>query len=87
MMTPRRRELMLKVVDDHPAVPAWLYQLQLHVKETDKVLAWLIQERLTGQRFINWLKDVHGCSILTASSHILNEIRRSRPIKLVNNSK
>lgn len=74
-MSQSRRERMLKVIDDHPGVPPYMFYLH-HLGRCDEALDWLIRNRLTGKHFLEWMKNVHGNSIVNVMSQILKQLER-----------
>ena len=65
-MTPRLRDLMLRVIDGDPRVLPYMFDLYrtLHVT---RVLQMALERGLTGYRFIEWTKTPEGVSILGAA--------------------
>lgn len=61
-MTPKRRDLYLRVVDDYPdyaKITHRLFFLDDHFppNKLDAALAWLVLHQVTGVRFTYWFKE------------------------------
>lgn len=81
-MTENRRQMMLRICDNHPQIPIYLFHLNSYVK-CDEMLQWLIQNRLTGAEFMKWTLFYHGKSMLGVGETILKWIEKekgTRPI-------
>ena len=76
-MTPKRRALMFKVMDDKEEILSYLYHLNSFVR-CDDILKWLIDNKLTGKEFLSWAKFHFGVSILELASFVLAQIDKHR---------
>lgn len=82
-MNEERRRLMLEVNQGHPAGPPYLYHLD-RFKRCDEILRWLIRNKITGERFIGWVRGEYEGSILRAGAAALQAIdRESGPRKII----
>lgn len=82
-MTEERRTMMLMVAQDHPAAPPYLWHLN-RFRRCDQILSWLIRNELTGMKFIQWVRNDHGGSILNAGAAVLQKLdRESGPRKII----
>jgi hypothetical protein len=81
-LDPRIRDLMLEVWDGDRRVLPHLHRME-NVVRLEEVLVWLVRQRITGSRFIGWLKEEQGGSLLKAISFILQKVNRdlvARPL-------
>lgn len=81
-MTENRRQLLLQICDGHPGLPPYLYHLT-RFRRCDEILGWLVQNRITGKRFLEWVVGEHNRSILNAGAQVIARLERekkSRPI-------
>lgn len=65
----------LQVVADGELETAPLLYQVANLTQADDVLRWLIQNRITGKRFLHWVKFEHG-SLLKAMAHAVNTVNR-----------
>lgn len=83
-MDPRRRELMLKVVNgcsDQRVLTALYWWDQHH--RCDDVLRWLIKNRLTGYNLVTWLDEHYSRSILEPLKWILMRVDRGNEMRTI----
>ena len=77
-MTEYRRSLMLEVFDNQKDVIPWIFHLQFNYRDCDSILKKLIDLKLTGTLFIQWLKYEHDNSPLCAFNDILRKINNDK---------
>lgn len=87
-MTPRRRELYLKILDNWPEVheiTVRLYFLDDHFPpdKLEKALKWLISNNLTGRRFVSWFNHVCSKSDLELHRNLLAVVDNSDQTPLI----
>lgn len=74
-ISPRRRELVLKVCDGDPNALPYLWHLdQFH--RCDEILEWCIGSRLTGKEFTQWVKGPFRGSALAAGNAVLKRLEK-----------
>jgi len=76
-MNEVRRQLMHRVIGDAPpfAISPALYHLD-RLTLCEPILVYLIQQRMTGNRFLNFIRD-HG-GYLAAFSELARRVQRNR---------
>lgn len=74
-MTEERRTMMLLIAEHHPAAPPYLYHLD-RFRRCDEILRWLLKNKLTGMRFVQWVRNDHAGSILKAGADVLRRLDR-----------
>jgi hypothetical protein len=81
-MTPRRRALMMRVMDSKPEILPYLHFLDRFAR-CDDILRWLIENRLTGQSFLEWAKQSFDISMMNMASFVLKRVEKdnSRDIR------
>lgn len=81
-LNERKRKLMLQVWDGHDPVVPWLHTMD-NLYRCEEILSWLINNKLVGIRFIQYLRHDHENSLLKMCSHILKTVlgyNEPRPI-------
>lgn len=71
-MDTNRRMKMLKILDGQPELPTLLWHFD-KLSRCDEVLDWLIKNRVTGKRLVEFY-ETYNCSILSCASDILKRI-------------
>lgn len=79
-MTPLRRELIFKVIDEDQSLIPTMHQLN-HYVHCDKFLAWLINNRLTGKNFKEWFKEKHQNSVMSLVQFIIKHSEKNKEVK------
>lgn len=74
--------MMLLVAEEHPAAPPYLWHLD-RFRRCDQILRWLLQNKLTGMRFIQWVRNDHEGSILQAGGYVLQKLDNERGLRKV----
>lgn len=77
MMTPHRRTLMHQVMDHQPAILPTLHFLDRFVR-CDEMLQWLVDNKITGKEFLNFVHFKFPESQLSMAKFILKRIKKSR---------
>jgi hypothetical protein len=72
-MTPRRRDLMLRVMDGVPGLAPVLWHID-HMYRCDEVLNWLSRHGYTGKKLEAWIRESNEGSILRTMSAVLKEL-------------
>lgn len=74
-MTPKRRQLMLIVLDGRKEILPYLH-IMYNFRACDEILAWLIENRLTGTNFLSWAENNFGTSLLDVGAFVLKRLER-----------
>lgn len=74
-MSPITRDLMLRAIDGRPELPAFMFHVK-QMRQCDKVLVWLLDNRLTGQELVRWLNSWPQRSYLGPINFILKRIEK-----------
>ena len=82
-LTPKRRKLMLSVLDGYQpfhAVTAQLHYLDNHFpsEKLDAALYWLLKNGIKGKRFVEWFKGDCAGSQLEMHRHLLARLEKTR---------
>jgi len=82
-MTPERRDLILKVVDDCMENVPICHQITSY-RYCDNILKWLINHQFTGKKLRPWMRGQCSNSVMTMVSFIIakNTKDKMRPILL-----
>lgn len=75
MMTGRRRELMHRVMDGHPGLLPVMHHLDSYVL-CDKMLEWLVANRIIGSHLLDVLHQYYNGSILSLAKFIKAQVTR-----------
>ena len=78
-MTPRRRELFFKVVDDDQRALPILHHAN-RLTRCDDILTWLVENNLTGRRFVDFFL-LNEASILKTYQEVLKRINKDKIIQ------
>lgn len=69
------RDLMLSVWDQENATLPYLHRMQ-NVVRLNEVLGYLVRQRITGKKFIDWLQQEHGGNLVDAICFVLKKVNR-----------
>lgn len=81
-MNPRRRELLMKVMDGNPNCLPILYHLDQYLR-CDQMLSWLIQNRFMGDEFLFWFKWECDSSLLSMGKFLLARIEKNEKTQIL----
>ncbi len=81
-MTPKRKNLMHKVINDQMALVPIMHQLDRYT-HCDKFLTWLIRNKITGQNLVEWLKIYHNNSIMNMVKFIIKTVEKSKDLPAI----
>lgn len=79
-MSPKRKDLILMVWDGDDRTLRHLWMVN-NLYRADEVLAYLIQNRLTGKRLVAFIEEDHKGSLLKAMCEVLRRINRDLEAK------
>jgi DNA-binding CsgD family transcriptional regulator len=82
MMSPKERELHLRVADGNPDALPFLYTFHSFVR-CQEILSWLIEHRITGERFLEWIIKEHDKRVLSAGAFVLSKLEKEKTLKPV----
>lgn len=81
-MTHTRRNLFLMVIGDCQTSEMLRFA---HLLETfrhiDPLLTWLVRNKITGQKFINWVNFEHCGCVFAAGRTVLEKLHH--PVKMI----
>lgn len=81
-MSPRRRELILKVCDgDSRVLPALHMCTQFY--RCDEMVEWLLKHKITGHNLWDWIKESHGGSYFSMAKFVLTRVKREAVLQPV----
>lgn len=82
--------MMLTVAHGHPRAPFLLWQLDtIAARSKDirvcllPILHWLIRNRLTGEKFVQWVDHDHQGSVLLMTAHVRMKISKDQEMKKI----
>jgi hypothetical protein len=81
-MTELRRQMMLRVADGVRENLSHVYHLD-RLTRCDEILAFMLREKITGQKFAGKVKNEHGGSLLDFVKWVVQKLNRDlekRPI-------
>jgi hypothetical protein len=82
-MTERERLLMLKVADGFKGNFYILYNLKKHYPACEKILEYLLINRIVGEKLFKWIKVDLNNSPLTAWKFCLQKINSDKNRKVI----
>lgn len=87
-LSEKRKQLMLAVINGNVLVPPHLFQFQVVADKSwgmelifDDCLRWLIKNKLTGHRFVDWIKTEANNSSLIAFAELRRRVTVERELK------
>lgn len=76
-MHPKRRERLLRVLDNTPEILTLLWHMD-GMRRADDVLDWLITHNLTGKNLFEWFHVEHKESFLSLMAFVVNELEKNK---------
>lgn len=76
----KRREMMLRICEGRPDIAPPLYTIYQHVA-CDEIFQWLLDNKLTGEKFRLWLLNEYANSSLMMIAHVVKKITRDVKVR------
>lgn len=82
MMHPKQREMYLSTMDGMADLAPLLFQINQHQRQID-ILKWLIRNRLTGRRLLDFFNGECQRSFLGLISFVVMKLEREQETRAV----
>lgn len=77
-MTNAHRELIFKVCDGDYQILPFIHHICTHYPKHQRMLAWLISNKIVGKRFLDFINNDNEGSPLLAYAYILSRINHEK---------
>lgn len=80
MLSPKRRELMLRVADGDQRSFVYLFHLN-SMRRCEDILEWLIHHRYTGRSFVDYVAVAHEGSVLSMARTVVMWLEKNEELR------